>query len=71
MLLVVGHDRSNIGRGTGGPQDPDVLFTPGEIAASLAGTFSIERAETIARDAPGPAPIDAIVVARRSPPSGG
>jgi hypothetical protein len=27
-LLVIGHDRDNITRGHGGPQDPDRLHTP-------------------------------------------
>lgn len=45
-LLVVGHDRSNLGEGTGGPQDPNVLFTAAEIAAELPG-LSVERAETV------------------------
>lgn len=34
-LLIVGHDRSNIGQGAGGPQDPDILYTPEEISALL------------------------------------
>jgi SAM-dependent methyltransferase len=34
-LLVVGHDRSNIEHGSGGPQDPAVLYTPADIAAVL------------------------------------
>ena len=36
-LLVVGHDRTNIADGVGGPQDPAVLITPGEVVADLAG----------------------------------
>jgi SAM-dependent methyltransferase len=32
-LVLVGHDRSNIEHGYGGPQDPDVLTTPDELAA--------------------------------------
>ena len=59
-LLVVGHDRSNIEQGSGGPQDPAVLYTPADITAALehiSGTggatpseapvsFEILRAET-------------------------
>ena len=29
VLLVVGHDTSNLVKGTGGPQDPEVLFDTG------------------------------------------
>ena len=66
-LLVVGHDRSNLDEGAGGPQDPGVLFTPGDIVGDLAPAWRIVRADTIRRPgATEPAPIDAIVVAVRS-----
>lgn len=64
-LLVVGHDRTNLTLGVGGPQDPDVLFTAEEIVARLEG-FALERAEAVARDAgDGRRAVDAVVVARR------
>ena len=64
-LLVVGHDRTNLTDGAGGPQDPDVLFTADEIADDLAG-FDIVRAETVARDlGGGRRALDAVLVARR------
>ena len=64
-LIVVGHDRSNLTGGTGGPQDPAVLFTAGEIAAELVG-FEIHRAEGVTcDDADGRRTIDAVVVAVR------
>lgn len=47
-LLVVGHDRSNLTEGVGGPQDPAVLYTPDEVVAALAG-LRIQRAETVRR----------------------
>ena len=37
-LLVVGHDRSNIEHGSGGPQDPAVLYTPRDITGVLEHT---------------------------------
>lgn len=46
-MLVVGHDRANLG-GFGGPQDPAVLHTPEEIVAGLDG-LAILRAETVKR----------------------
>jgi hypothetical protein len=64
-LLVVGHDRTNLQDGVGGPQDPGVLFTPNEVAAELCG-FTVVRSEVIRRpssDARGP--IDAVVCAVR------
>jgi SAM-dependent methyltransferase len=64
-LLIVGHDRTNIADGVGGPQDPDLLITPSEVAADLTG-FRVDRAETVRRgDSAGRRPIDAIVRAVR------
>ena len=64
-LLIVAHDRANLAGGVGGPRDPDVLVSPGEITAELPG-FRIDRAETMRRPAPdGRGPIDAIVRAVR------
>jgi len=64
-LLIVGHDRTNLADGIGGPQDPEVLLTPLEVAADLPG-FRVERAETMRRPGPdGPGPIDTIVRAVR------
>jgi len=34
-MLVVGHDRTNLDDGVGGPRDPAVLHTPDEITAAL------------------------------------
>jgi SAM-dependent methyltransferase len=36
-LLVVGHDSSNLTTGTGGPQDPRLLFTPQDVLHDLVG----------------------------------
>ena len=35
-LVVVGHDRSNLTDGVGGPQDPEILLDPDEVATELA-----------------------------------
>src|SRR6056297_354588 len=47
VLLVVGHDTTNLEAGTGGPQDPDVLYSPTDITAlfSTIETLEVERAE--------------------------
>ena len=64
---MVGHDRSNLRDGSGGPNDPDVLFTPVDIVRDLPAGFTVMRAETVRRPGvPPPAPIDAIVRAIRS-----
>ncbi len=68
VLLVVGHDTSNLVKGTGGPQDPEVLFTPEEIVEDISG-LQIERAEqvkrTVVTDAGEATAIDALVRAVR------
>jgi SAM-dependent methyltransferase len=48
ILLVVGHDVSNLLKGTGGPQDPAVLFGPEQIVEDLPG-LQIERTERVTR----------------------
>lgn len=37
-LLVVAHDSTNLDEGTGGPQDPAVLYTAGDVVADVAAT---------------------------------
>ncbi len=64
-LLIVAHDRANLAGGVGGPQDPEVLVSPKEVAADLSG-FRVGRADTVRRRSPdGHGPIDAIVRAVR------
>ncbi len=68
-LLVVGHDRTNLTDGVGGPQDPDVLFTAAEIAAALPAGFDVARQDTVRRGDAGAGervPVDAVLVACRS-----
>jgi SAM-dependent methyltransferase len=47
-LLVVGHDRENLARGYGGPQDPSRLYTSALITAGLDG-LDIVRAGQVLR----------------------
>jgi SAM-dependent methyltransferase len=67
-LLVVGHDSRNLSDGTGGPQDPRVLYTAADLAADIAGTgLVVEQALEVQRPvegAPRPA-LDALLRARR------
>lgn len=51
-LLVLGHDLLNLTEGVGGPSDPDVLLTPGDVVADLPG-LEVEKAERILRDVDG------------------
>ena len=67
-LLVIGHDRDNITRGHGGPQDPDRLYTPAAVTAELDG-LTIRRAEKVMRPVTTPegerTAIDTLVRAER------
>ena len=61
-LLLIGHDRTNLTDGVGGPSDASVLYTPEDVVSDLEG-LQIERAERVLRDVAGadrPA-IDALV----------
>jgi SAM-dependent methyltransferase len=49
-FFLVGHDATNLTEGTGGPQDPDVLYTAEQVLADLDGErFEVVRAERVAR----------------------
>lgn len=67
-LLVIAHDSRNLTDGTGGPSDPRVLYTAGDVATDLEGTSLVsDRASEVFRPVPGserPA-IDALLRARR------
>jgi SAM-dependent methyltransferase len=47
-VLVVGHDVTNLADGVGGPQVPDILYTPDGIVAALTG-LEIRRADRVRR----------------------
>jgi SAM-dependent methyltransferase len=49
-FFLVAHDSTNLAEGTGGPQDPSVLYTAEDVLADLAGEpFEVVRAERVAR----------------------
>lgn len=71
LFLLVGHDSSNIVHGHGGPQDPAVLYSAGDVAEDLEGSgLTIERAETVERPVDTPngqrIALDALVRASRA-----
>ena len=50
-LFVVAHDSTNLTEGTGGPQDPEVLYTAEDVLADLDGErFDVVRAERVSRE---------------------
>ncbi|MCB1014900.1 MAG: class I SAM-dependent methyltransferase [Acidimicrobiales bacterium] len=69
-LLVVAHDRSNLERGHGGPQDPDVLYEVDETLAALDGTPLTPAVATVVgrsvvKDDGEHVALDTLVVAQR------
>jgi SAM-dependent methyltransferase len=69
-LLTVGHDRRNLTEGSGGPQNPEILYTPAEVSAALEG-LNVEYAGSERRPpdhgscGPDAVQIDCVVRARR------
>jgi hypothetical protein len=68
VILVVGHHLRNLTDGWGGPSNAEVLYTPEQVAADLAGLV-VDRLGEVSRsveDEGGPhEAIDALVLARR------
>ncbi len=67
-LFVVGHDLSNLTEGVGGPQYPEVLYTPEEISAELNGLRVLRAGRvhrTVERDGVSATAIDTLVRAVR------
>jgi SAM-dependent methyltransferase len=49
-MLVVAHDSTNLAEGTGGPQDPAVLYTAEDVLVDLADRpLTVQRAERVPR----------------------
>jgi len=54
-FFVIAHDSTNIAEGTGGPQDPTVLYTAEDVLADLpAVELQVVRAGRVARMVPSP-----------------
>jgi SAM-dependent methyltransferase len=67
VLVVVGHDTTNLTEGVGGPKEAAVLFTPEDVVADLTGLdgLVVERAERVRRTVGDAEAIDALVRVRR------
>src|SRR5699024_1359659 len=48
-LIVIGHDKENLERGSGGPPNPDILYTPQLLESGAAG-LEIVTVGRIVRD---------------------
>jgi SAM-dependent methyltransferase len=67
-LLVVGHDLTNLTEGVGGPQYPEVLYTPESITAEMSGlrVLKADRVHRIVeRNGVSETAIDTLVLAVR------
>jgi len=64
-LVVLGHDSTNIAEGVGGPQDPEVLYTPEDIAADVEDLLTIDIAQKLHRATEKGVAIDCLVTAHR------
>lgn len=69
-VVIIGHDRTNITDGVGGPSDPSIHYTPDELSAGLT-ELEIVKATRVLRDVDGEErdAIDALVRARRPHPA--
>jgi SAM-dependent methyltransferase len=59
-LFIVGHDLANLSEGTGGPQDPAVLYTAQVLRAELPGV-SVLQAEPVRRSVGDATAIDVVL----------
>jgi SAM-dependent methyltransferase len=69
-LLMLGHDTINLTEGFGGPQDPEILFTPQDVVEDLSAApdMHIRVADRVLRQTEGREAIDALVVANKIVP---
>lgn len=66
IVFVVAHDKSNVDRGQGGPQNPGVCYTVDNTVAVLEGEgLRIEVAELAERPVDGAVALDTVVLAVR------
>ncbi|MFD6449701.1 class I SAM-dependent methyltransferase [Nocardia sp. NPDC060220] len=69
MLLVLGHAARNIADGYGGPQEPEILFSPEDLRDDLArDDVTITVAHEVFRPTEGPDAIDSLLIAERPVP---
>ncbi len=68
-MFIIGHDVTNLTEGTGGPQDPAVLYDAGMLADTLRSCgLEVLRAERVTRPVEGTrAAIDTLVMAEQPP----
>ena len=65
ILIFLGHDSTNPTEGVGGPRDPEILYTPTDLAEEMHDRLDIRTAERRMRETDAGMAIDALVVARK------
>ncbi|WP_410871301.1 class I SAM-dependent methyltransferase [Nocardia sp. A7] len=69
VLLILGHATRNTTDGYGGPQDPEILFSPEDLRADLArDDITITLANEVFRPTEGADAIDSLLIAERPRP---
>ena len=64
-LLVLGHDVENLGRGVGGPPDPEILHSV-ERLAPVAALLDLDRFEQVRRETADGTALDTLLWGRRA-----
>ena len=67
ILMILGHHSLNITDGVGGPQEPEILYTPEDLISDVDNLGVVIRAEKRLRDTDHGTAIDALLLASRSP----
>lgn len=68
-LLILGHATRNVTDGYGGPQEPEILFSPEDLRADLTGDdITVTLAHEVFRPTEGPDAIDSLLIAERPLP---
>lgn len=65
ILMILGHDSSNLEHGVGGPQDPEILYTPDDLKNDLGDAIHIDVSERRLRETEAGTAIDALFIGRR------
>ncbi|MFP5345429.1 MAG: class I SAM-dependent methyltransferase [Actinomycetes bacterium] len=63
-LLVLGHDRDNLVRGVGGPQDPEILYDSALLGGAVPG-WRTSRLEQLSRATDTGTAVDTVLFAQR------
>ena len=66
ILMILGHHTANITKGVGGPQDPEILYTPDDLAADVGDFVDIRVCEQRVRQLESGNAIDSLLLASRS-----